>query len=126
MSLCVSCGLRLSGTRALCPHHVVPNGDDWAKRNRIMCDLFHRKKEPPAPLPNEYTRHTDDEGDPIVDFNRYYARIYAPAPRRPLRPERTAEIAAFNAVGASWEEFRATIEADRRRLWQRHKTWVNI
>jgi len=46
MSLCVSCGLQLSGTAALCPHHHCVYGDDWAVGNRIMCDFFHRRRVP--------------------------------------------------------------------------------
>lgn len=47
MTLCVSCGLQLSGVDALCPHHYCVYGKDWAVANRIMCDFFHRKKAPP-------------------------------------------------------------------------------
>ena len=43
VSLCSQCGLGLSGTAELCPHHSV-FGDDWATSNRIMCDFFHRRK----------------------------------------------------------------------------------
>ena len=48
MSLCASCGMRLAGDAALCPHHHFVYGDDaWAVANRIMCDFFHRKTAPP-------------------------------------------------------------------------------
>lgn len=122
MSLCAACGLRLSGTRALCPHHDSTYGDNWAKANRLMCDFFHRKKEPPPPLPSEID--AEDSDGPIINFNRYYRRVYPlrpvapPPPRRPARPVRPA---AFNVVGASWEQFREGIEQDRRRLWLRDK-----
>ncbi len=50
MALCASCGLQLIGRDELCPHHACVYGDDWAASNRIICDFFHRHKEP-ARLP---------------------------------------------------------------------------
>jgi hypothetical protein len=46
MSVCASCGLEIVDSAELCRHHV-PQGDDWAQSNRIMCDFLHRKKIPP-------------------------------------------------------------------------------
>lgn len=46
MSLCVQCGLSLSGDQSLCAHHPYNGGADWAAVNRIMCDMLHRKKVP--------------------------------------------------------------------------------
>lgn len=46
MSYCAFCGLQLSSDAALCPHHHLIYGDDWAATNRIMCDWFHRHIEP--------------------------------------------------------------------------------
>ena len=48
MSLCVYCGLGLSGNSDLCPHHTISDPQDWvAAGNRIMCDFFHRWIIPP-------------------------------------------------------------------------------
>jgi hypothetical protein len=38
--------LALSGKAALCRHHTVAYGEDWAVSNRIVCDLIHRRVEP--------------------------------------------------------------------------------
>ena len=46
MSWCASCGVALSGTAALCRHHAVVYGQDWAVANRIICDLIHRGSFP--------------------------------------------------------------------------------
>jgi hypothetical protein len=51
MSWCASCGLTLSGTVALCRHHAVVCGQDWAVANRIFCDLIHRGVVPAASVP---------------------------------------------------------------------------
>jgi|RhiMetdeSRZDD1v2_1073273.scaffolds.fasta_scaffold2490802_1 hypothetical protein len=54
MSLCASCGMRLAGDAALCPHHHFVYGhDDWAVTNRIICDFLHRKKVPSRLTPSE-------------------------------------------------------------------------
>lgn len=45
MSLCAQCGLQLSEGE-LCGFHPISYGEDWAAMNRIMCDFFHRGKEP--------------------------------------------------------------------------------
>ena len=45
MTLCVMCGLQVEGA-PLCPHHASNHPDDWAVTNRILCDFFHRGKEP--------------------------------------------------------------------------------
>ena len=52
MSWCASCGVALSGSAALCSLHVATYGGDWAVSNRIVCDLIHRRVEPPC-LPAE-------------------------------------------------------------------------
>jgi hypothetical protein len=44
--------LALSGRTALCARHVTTYGGDWAVSNRIVCDLIHRRVEPPR-LPAE-------------------------------------------------------------------------
>lgn len=62
MALCSACGLRLTGTLSLCPHHHCVYGDDWAQANRIMCDFFHRKKDIPRLL--KIKRRDDDYWDP--------------------------------------------------------------
>jgi hypothetical protein len=46
MSLCPACGLHRLETE-LCPRHVYFHDEDWAVANRIMCDFFHRRVEPP-------------------------------------------------------------------------------
>jgi hypothetical protein len=48
VSWCASCGLALSGKAALCRHHAVAYGEDWAVANRIICDLIHRGVVPAA------------------------------------------------------------------------------
>lgn len=57
MSLCASCGLRMSGDTALCPHHHAVYGDQWAVTNRIWCDYFHRER----PLPRLPQSERDDD-----------------------------------------------------------------
>lgn len=48
---CGACGLVISGTVALCPHHTCGYDDEWAAVNRIMCDFLHRRIAPPrAPM----------------------------------------------------------------------------
>lgn len=71
MSLCASCGLILSGTAQLCPHHHLVNGDDWFITNRIMCNFFHRGIEPPRLNAAERdidfweeSRASEDQGHP--------------------------------------------------------------
>jgi hypothetical protein len=48
VSWCAFCGLALSGKAALCRHHAVAYGQDWAVANRIICDLIHRGVVPAA------------------------------------------------------------------------------
>jgi hypothetical protein len=57
MSLCVSCGLALTGDADFCPHHQTGYAEDWAVANRIMCDFVHRKWIPPTP---PSSLHEDD------------------------------------------------------------------
>jgi hypothetical protein len=64
MSLCTLCGLQLSGTAGLCPHHYAACDDRWAMANRIMCDFIHRKKVPPRLLLAE---RADDIWAPYAD-----------------------------------------------------------
>jgi hypothetical protein len=58
MSWCASCGLALSGGSALCLHHAASYGEDWARANKIVCDLIHRgvapARLPPEDLDNWY------------------------------------------------------------------------
>jgi hypothetical protein len=42
MSLCALCGGPSYGADALCAHHLHAGTDDWATRNRIICDFVHR------------------------------------------------------------------------------------
>ena len=37
----------------MCPHHHYMQPDNWAKANRVWCDLLHRK----IPLPSMPTEH---------------------------------------------------------------------
>ena len=48
---CPQCTLSLSAGAAVCPHHHLRDADDWAQRNRAICDWFHRGITPPASLP---------------------------------------------------------------------------
>jgi hypothetical protein len=41
MSTCAACGIDLIGDITLCFHHQH-RSDDWARENRLMCDLLHR------------------------------------------------------------------------------------
>jgi hypothetical protein len=41
MSTCAACGIDLIGDLTLCYHHQH-RPDDWARENRLMCDLLHR------------------------------------------------------------------------------------
>jgi hypothetical protein len=48
MSLCIACAVELPNAEALCPHHDTAfANDEWARWNRIVCDLIHRGIEPP-------------------------------------------------------------------------------
>jgi hypothetical protein len=49
MSLCVFCGQALLSRDDVCAYHLHDHGDDWATRNRIMCDFLHRRVVPSAP-----------------------------------------------------------------------------
>jgi hypothetical protein len=42
MSLCIFCGVQLSGAEGLCLHHERLEEHGWAAVNRVMCNLFHR------------------------------------------------------------------------------------
>ena len=43
---CVSCGCANPNGAELCAHHAG-GVDEWARDNRVMNDLVHRKIEPP-------------------------------------------------------------------------------
>jgi hypothetical protein len=49
MSLCAYCGHSISGPDAICLHHTMPERDDWASSNRVMCDFLHRGVVLPVP-----------------------------------------------------------------------------
>jgi hypothetical protein len=38
---CAYCGNVIDG-HGLCAHHSAAYADDWAKENRLMCNLIHR------------------------------------------------------------------------------------
>src|SRR2546425_1508853 len=42
MGLCAFCGHPTGDPGSMCGHHSAGHGDDWARGNRLMCDLFHR------------------------------------------------------------------------------------
>jgi len=42
MSPCATCGHPTGDPGSVCGHHTVDHGDDWARGNRLMCDLLHR------------------------------------------------------------------------------------
>lgn len=45
---CSSCGTHIFATgQELCTHHHRPDVDDWARANRVYCDLIHRGIMPP-------------------------------------------------------------------------------
>ena len=46
MSLCAFCGHRTEDPGSVCGHHSTGHGDDWARENRLMCDLLHRGMKP--------------------------------------------------------------------------------
>lgn len=64
MSVCASCGLNLSGDAGICSHHLVIYGDDWARANKIICDLLHRGIAPSrlscSDLADEFWAHSID------------------------------------------------------------------
>jgi hypothetical protein len=67
MSACAQCGSETGTDRALCSfHHDSSVWDDWAKANRIMCNLLHRGVEPerltPAERDDQFWAHTPDPG----------------------------------------------------------------
>lgn len=47
MPLCPFCMLQISVNTEMCPHHISAQDSNWAKTNRIMCDLIHRGIAPP-------------------------------------------------------------------------------
>ena len=50
MSTCAACGIDLIGDLTLCFHHQH-RPDDWARENRLMCDLVHRGRVAGAAAP---------------------------------------------------------------------------
>jgi hypothetical protein len=63
MSICIACAVELPGVDALCPHHHTVYPDDgWAHWNRIVCDLIHRRIEPPAGDPADDAKPDSEEG----------------------------------------------------------------
>jgi len=42
MSLCAVCGHTTGEPGSVCGYHGAGHGDDWARENRLMCDLLHR------------------------------------------------------------------------------------
>jgi hypothetical protein len=49
MSLCAFCGLPTGDPGRVCGYHTTGHGEDWARGNRLMCDLLHRGITSPAP-----------------------------------------------------------------------------
>ena len=41
MSVCSLCGYPTGDPGSVCRHHSADHGDDWARGNRLMCDLLH-------------------------------------------------------------------------------------
>jgi hypothetical protein len=56
-SSCSSCGTPLWSPGGLCPHHACQYGGEWARANRVWCDLFHRG----IPIPRLPERERADE-----------------------------------------------------------------
>jgi hypothetical protein len=66
MSICIACAAELPSADALCPHHHTgAPGEEWARWNRIVCDLIHRGIEPPP-------------GDPTADAVPIREEVTAP------------------------------------------------
>ena len=42
MSLCAFCGNPTGDPGGVCSYHSAGHKDDWARGNRLMCDLLHR------------------------------------------------------------------------------------
>jgi hypothetical protein len=42
MSLCALCGHPTRDPGSVCGYHSADHGGDWARGNRLMCDLLHR------------------------------------------------------------------------------------
>jgi hypothetical protein len=42
MILCALCGHPTGDPGRLCGYHSADHQDDWARGNRLMCDLLHR------------------------------------------------------------------------------------
>lgn len=70
MAFCSVCGIQRAGDEALCPfHHTAYDQDDFAIRNKAVCDLLHRG----IPVPKEvYERLQKEEW--------YVPPPYAPSP----------------------------------------------
>src|SRR2546425_10306018 len=49
MSLCAFCGQPTGDPGSVCRYHSARHGDDWARGNRLMCDLLHRGTTSPKP-----------------------------------------------------------------------------
>lgn len=53
---CVQCGAA-NQPDGLCPYRVA--GPEWAIANRIMCDLLHRRIEPPPVAFEDFVNFED-------------------------------------------------------------------
>jgi hypothetical protein len=42
MRLCAFCGQPTGDPGGVCSYHSAGHKDDWARANRLMCDLLHR------------------------------------------------------------------------------------
>ena len=76
-AVCASCALQLIGIdpdNPICPHHHMSGfPENWAARNRIWCDFFHRGRiparviDPPEPdFFEAYSGMTATGADPGV------------------------------------------------------------
>lgn len=46
--VCAICGGLIAARAGVCAAHLAVADTEWAARNRLMCDLLHRGKLPPA------------------------------------------------------------------------------
>jgi hypothetical protein len=53
MSRCAYCGQPTVGAGPICVGHDMPDRDDWATANRMMCDFVHRGVVSPMPRRSE-------------------------------------------------------------------------
>ena len=49
MRLCAFCGQPTGDPGGVCGYHSAGHRDDWARGNRLMCDLLHRGITLPKP-----------------------------------------------------------------------------